>query len=185
MLLIFIFLGICTFGCCRIWPLPPQHRQTLPSFTLSLIVCFKGSGETNSICLKTFLARLCLLKLMVRFVTDSTLLGGQSLGLLLSWKYDRQPVATWEALFPLGTMVSGKGHSRYTPDVVWVPPLKGSVTPFQERDSCHSPLPWSLFKLLLRKRKKSLSVSSDTVFPVLLANSQGGSRHSSLVWIWA
>lgn len=113
MLLIFIFLGICTFGCCRIWPLPPQRRQTVPSFALSLIVCFKGSSETNSICLKVFLARLCLLKLTV-LVTDSTLQGGQSLGLLLSWKCDWQPVATWEALFPLGTMVSG----RYTPGVV-------------------------------------------------------------------
>lgn len=80
----FFFLGICAFGCCRIWPLPPQHRQTLPSFTLSLIVGFKGSGETNSICFKALLARLCLLKLW--FVTDSTLLGEPSLGPLLSYK---------------------------------------------------------------------------------------------------
>lgn len=42
-------------------------RQTLPSFTLSLIVCFQGSGETSSICFQALLARLCLLKLMVPY----------------------------------------------------------------------------------------------------------------------
>lgn len=183
MLLIFICLGICTFGCCRIWPLPPQHRQTVPSFTLSLIVCFKGSGETNSICLKAFLARLCLLKLTVRYWFNTA--GRTEPG-------PASELEVWlEACGYLGGIVSTGDHGK------WERPLrihsgrglsaslKGSVTPFQERDPCHSPLPWSLFKLLLRKCKRSLSVSSGIAFPVLLTNSQGGSRHSSLVWSWA
>lgn len=112
----FFFLGICAFSCFRIWPLPPQHLQTLPSFTLSLMGFFSMAPvKPAAFVLKSFLPGFLCRSWC--FLTDLILLGRQSPGLLLSWAFGTLLAPPREALIPLAIAVSGKGHPRYTPDV--------------------------------------------------------------------
>lgn len=122
----FPFSEIWAFGCWELWCLPLQSSQRLPSFTLCLIICFSGSGETSNICFKTLLARHCLPRLMC-FITNSIIQWPQNLKVLL-WQASicgTVPGGTWSHSFHRKQWLRGKGHLRYTL-LIWSECLSGN-----------------------------------------------------------
>lgn len=163
----FPFSEIWAFGCWELWCLPLQSSQRLPSFTLCLIICFSGSGETSNICFKTLLARHCLPRLMC-FITNSIIQWPQNLKVLL-WQASicgTAPRGTWSHSFH-----RERSLEIHSVNLVRVPLREQSTAPSRRVKATRLLFPACLLSLSLWCINNKIPCKQVQLSSVLLADS--------------